>query len=78
LRVAEIAGLDVERRGAAIVFLDVLSGRVKEGQRGAAAAAPEVARAFERGEGVLYPVRHVHEVQPFVRAVFGRAVAVVS
>src|SRR5205814_2024043 len=29
LPIAEVAGLDVERRGAAIVFLDVLSRRIK-------------------------------------------------
>jgi hypothetical protein len=73
LRVAEVAGLDVERCRAAIVFLDVLSGRVKEGQRGAAAAAPEVARPLERGESVFAAIRRVHEAQPFVGAGLGRA-----
>src|SRR5262249_37587893 len=70
-RVSEVAALDVERGGAAIVFLDerVASGRVQEGQVGAAGSAPAVAGSLERDDGLLRPIGPVlHEAQPFLRA----------
>src|SRR5207249_8600749 len=70
-RVAEVAAFDIERSGAAIVFPDErsASGRVQERQVRAAGAAPEVARALERDDGLLRPIRLLlEEAQPFLRA----------
>ena len=59
LRVAEVAALPIERRRMLVVPRDDLSRRVQEAQVRATRAAVELARAFERRDGLARRCRGV-------------------